>query len=99
MIMGKLSKIINLISMLYHRQSVSIKTIQDVCHISARTAYRYLNDISAANIPVLFDKTRGGYCLGHNTNIDFARFGVDEILLMIIALKPVSYTHLRAHET
>jgi predicted DNA-binding transcriptional regulator YafY len=88
--MNKITKIIILISLLYHRRSVNLKTIMEMCKISERTTYRYLNAISAANIPVYYDRSKGGYCLNQNVELDFNRCGIDEIVLLIIALKLLS---------
>ncbi|MBK7143327.1 MAG: hypothetical protein IPH75_14730 [bacterium] len=49
--------------MFSHRRAVSLKMIRETCGIPRRTAFRYLNAISEANIPIYFDRERGGYCL------------------------------------
>ena len=69
---------------------MTLKTIMDVCAISERSAYRYLNYISEANVPVHFDKDLHAYRL----NDDLTRLPepttIDETVLMLVGLHLLS---------
>ncbi len=82
--MSKVDKIIRLIHLLTNRPSVTLDTIMAQCDIPERTAYRYLNTISEANIPVYYDKEVHAYRLN-----DKRAFGINNLPLgdaMTIAL-------------
>jgi hypothetical protein len=61
--MSALNQLIVIVNLLYKRRCVSIKTIREICGISDRTAYRYIDKISRAGIPLYYDKNLGGYTL------------------------------------
>jgi len=61
--------------------------IQSACRISERTAYRYLNTISEANIPVYFDKNRRSYTLTRQNVVEIADLGLSEAVIISSALK------------
>jgi predicted DNA-binding transcriptional regulator YafY len=88
--MEKFSKILLLINMLCHRQMVTTAEIKRVCHISGRSVYRYLNAISAAHFPVIFDYKLGGYRLLTKGQNNFNNFGFDEAIILILALDLLS---------
>ncbi len=85
--MSKTQKILQIISVLNHRQYVTMDTIQSACKISERTAYRYLNTISEANIPVYFDKERRSYTLTRHNVVEVADLGLSEAVIISSALR------------
>jgi len=65
-------------------------TIKNVCGISERSAYRYLNAISEANFPVHFDKNLGAYRLAERRTRIGSRYTISDIIMMVIGLKLLS---------
>jgi hypothetical protein len=57
-----------------------------VCNISGRSVYRYLNIVSAAHFPVIFDYELGGYRLLNRGRNNFCKFGFDEAMILVVAL-------------
>ncbi|SYZ71873.1 hypothetical protein TRIP_C10072 [Candidatus Zixiibacteriota bacterium] len=84
--MEKFSKILLLLNLLYHRQAVSIPEIKRLCRISERSVYRYVNVLSSAHFPVVYDRRLGGYRLLSKGQKQFDRFGFDEAILLVLAL-------------
>jgi predicted DNA-binding transcriptional regulator YafY len=84
--MSKPDRLLILLHLLSHRRSVTLETIASVCGIPERTAYRYLNTLSEANIPVHFDRQLGGYCLTFSTEIQFDELDLQEISLLVSCL-------------
>ena len=64
--MDKTFRILQLINLLSNRPYVTTKMIKEVCNVPARTAYRYLNTISEADIPVYFDRKVRAYRLSRD---------------------------------
>ena len=88
--MGKFTKVLLLINLLNHRHHVTLETITRTLHIPDRTAYRYLNEISEANIPVYFDKQLRAYRLARQAGTGVDGLQVEEALLMLVALKALA---------
>jgi hypothetical protein len=88
--MSKLDKIVLLINLLHHRRSITSETIQNICNISERSVYRYINSISKANIPVHYDKTVGGYCLDRRDSFGIDDLIVSDAVLLSVALHVLS---------
>ena len=61
--MTKISNLFKLANLLSHRQTLSVKAIQNSLGISRRTVFRYLNSLSEADIPVYYDSSLRGYTL------------------------------------
>lgn len=85
--MSKTFRIIQLINLLNTRRGVTVKTIKQACNIPERTAYRYLNTISEANIPIYFDKNAQAYRLNTETNLAINDISFGESVLTVVALK------------
>lgn len=85
--MSPVEKILILVSLLNHRPYVTIDKIRSECQISERTAYRYINTISEANIPVYYDKDVRGYRLNLGATITINDFRLSEGILLVFALK------------
>ena len=85
--MSKIEKIIKLINLLSHRRFVTMETIMSTCDIPQRTAYRYLNTISEANIPVYYDKERHAYALNRNRTWLTASLELGDAMLVALALR------------
>lgn len=64
--MAKIDKVLLVVNLLCNRRLVSMRTIQEVCGISYRTALRYIQTISSAHIPVYYDRKLRGYRLLEN---------------------------------
>ena len=88
--MAKLDSIIRLINLLYHRDLITLDNIMEECQVSARTAYRYLDTVSSANIPVYHDKKLGGYTLSRKANLCIDNLRTDENILLVLALRMLS---------
>jgi predicted DNA-binding transcriptional regulator YafY len=69
---------------------VTAAEIKQVCHISGRSVYRYLNVISAAHFPVVFDNELGGYWLISKGRNNLGKFGFDEAMILVLALDLLS---------
>lgn len=85
--MSPVEKILIVVSLLNHRPYVTIDKIKSECRISERTAYRYINVISEANIPVFYDKDVRGYRLNLGGTFTINDFRLSEGILLIFALK------------
>jgi len=83
--MSKLDKLITLINLLHHRRRVTLEEIQNVCGISERTAYRYIESISRANIPVYFDKSIGGYRVDHRDSFRIEDLKASDAIFLLVA--------------
>lgn len=88
--MSKLDKIVLLINLLHHRRCITSETIRNICDISERSVYRYINSISKANIPVHYDKTIGGYCLDRRDSFGIDDLRVSDAVLLSVALHMLS---------
>ncbi|MBK7143306.1 MAG: hypothetical protein IPH75_14625 [bacterium] len=87
--MPKPARMLMILQLLSHRRVVSLETIKSVCKIPDRTAYRYLNAMSEANIPVYFDKVRGGYSLTAPIDMHLDDLSLQEIVLLVTSLRLV----------
>jgi len=85
--LSKTFRIIQLINLLNTRRDVTVKTIKETCNIPERTAYRYLNTISEANIPIYFDRNAQAYRLNTETNLAINDISFGESVLTLVALK------------
>jgi len=88
--MSKLDKIVLLINLLHHRRYITSETIRNICDISERGVYRYINSISKANIPVHYNKTVGGYCLDRRDSFGIDDLRVSDAVLLSVALHMLS---------
>lgn len=74
-----------LLNLLYHRPYLTLATIERECEISQRSAYRYINSLSAARFPVFFDATVKGYRLMERGNL-VSHLSTDETTMIFIGL-------------
>jgi predicted DNA-binding transcriptional regulator YafY len=84
--MGKLADLIKIVNLLSHRRHVTLSSITKTCNIAERTAYRYLNSISEANIPVYYDKERRCYSLTNYDGSALSDISTNDIVLCLVAL-------------
>jgi predicted DNA-binding transcriptional regulator YafY len=84
--MSKIHKIIRLINLLHFRKSISIEEIEEICEVSRRGAYRYLNTISEANVPLWFDNELQRYVVDHERSFDIPDFNLNDAGLLTFAL-------------
>lgn len=84
--MKKLSRIIRLMNLLDHKVSIPLKRIQEECDVHERTAFRYLNALKDADIPVYFDSKTNGYRLYSQHSYAVETLQDQELALLIIAL-------------
>ncbi len=87
--MPKPDRLLLILQLLSHRRAVSLEMIMSSCGIPERTAYRYLSAISSANIPVYYDRERGGYTLARPVDIRLDDFTLQEIVLLVTSLRLV----------
>ena len=85
--MNKICRLIQLINLLNTRHRVTLEGIRKACGIPERTAYRYLNTISEADVPVYFDKDAGSYRLNSRSGILINDVSFSEAILVLLALK------------
>jgi len=85
--MNKTFKLLQLINLLNNRRYVTLETIMRTCNIPKRTAYRYLNAISDANIPVYFDRQARAYCLSCQRVLNVDDLSLSEAVINTIALR------------
>lgn len=90
--MNKTFRILQMINLLDHRRSVSLETIQKTCNIPERTAYRYLNTISEADIPIYFDSREHAYRLTRQGVLQIDDLSLGEAVILVLALKLLSET-------
>jgi predicted DNA-binding transcriptional regulator YafY len=69
-----------------------LKSIKETCNIPERTAYRYLNTISEANVPIYFDKSIQAYRLNAGSGIPINDVSFGEGVLVVLALKVLAAT-------
>ena len=85
--MNKALRIIQLINLLNTRSRVTMEGIKKACDIPERTAYRYLNTISEADIPVYFDRISGTYRLNSRYGMLIDDISFSEAILVLLALR------------
>lgn len=85
--MNKTFRLLQLINLLNHRQSVTLETIRETCRIPERTAYRYLNAISEVDVPVFYDKDQRAYRLTHRIPTGIDDLSLSDAVMTIAALK------------
>ena len=85
--MNKACRLIQLINLLNTRHHVTLEGIRKACGIPERTAYRYLNTISEADVPVYFDKEAGAYRLNSRSGALINDVSFSEAVLVLLALK------------
>lgn len=85
--MSKLRRLIQLINLLSTRHRVTLDGIKRACGIPERTAYRYLNTISEADVPVYFDKDAGAYRLNSRSGMLINDVTFSEAILVLLALR------------
>jgi predicted DNA-binding transcriptional regulator YafY len=64
-----------------------METIMSTCDIPERTAYRYLNTISEANIPIYYDRHQHAYALNRNRSSLATGLDLGDTLLVVLALR------------
>ncbi len=84
--MSALKQMIVIVNLLYNRRGISLKSIMKKCDISRRTAFRYLDKISQAGIPLYFDKELRGYTFCNNTRLPLSKLDINETIILIVAL-------------
>ena len=85
--MNKTRRLIQLINLLNTRHRVTLEGIKKACGIPERTAYRYLNTISEADVPVYFDKDAGAYRLNSRSGALINDVSFGEAVLVLLSLK------------
>lgn len=85
--MSKLRRALSLINLLQQRTVVTIKMIGEACGIPRRSAFRLLNDLSEANIPLYYDSKRKGYRLNTNTRLLLDGLDLGDTIMIVLALE------------
>lgn len=88
--MSLTQRLILLINLLYNRQNLSVDEISEELRVSKRTAYRYINRLSEANIPVYYDYGIRGYTLSSRHSMEIGAMSDREVVLLLLALKIIS---------
>ncbi len=79
--------VIKLLSLFMTRRSINISEIRDICKVSKRTVYRYINALSEANFPIYYDKDVKGYRLNNTFGLSLDRLSPEEFIYICIGLK------------
>jgi predicted DNA-binding transcriptional regulator YafY len=88
--MKKLRNLILLWNLFNRRRVVTLDTIMQRCNVSSRTAYRYILDLSEANLPIYFDEEARGYRLSTNSQPLPTHLSADEFILVRLAAEILS---------
>jgi len=84
------TNIIRLLSLFLTRYSINVSEIKEVCKVSKRTVYRYINALSEANFPIYYDRKVKGYRLNKTFGLTFDKLSPEEIIYICIGLKLLS---------
>lgn len=84
--MPKPDRLLKLLHLFSHRKVVSLKSIMTECEMPRRTAFRYLRELSEANIPIYFDKEHRGYRLSNPITIRLDDLPLQEIVILASCL-------------
>jgi predicted DNA-binding transcriptional regulator YafY len=84
--MGRLSKVISILTLLNNRQYVTMETVKSVCEISERTAYRYIKYISLSGIPIYFDRKVRGYRIVRQDKSRISDLTLNDTILIVFGL-------------
>jgi HTH domain len=93
--MTQLGRVLSLLTMFNQRQSISLKTIRETLGISERTAYRYVAELSSANIPLYYDDKSGGYRLDQAADIALPTLTDNEMIVLTTAIM-IARRHLNS---
>lgn len=88
--MNKLKRALSLINLLQHRSVVTIKMIGEACGIPRRSAFRFLNELSEANIPLYYDAGSRGYRLNTDTKLSLDNLDLGDSIMIVFALELLS---------
>jgi predicted DNA-binding transcriptional regulator YafY len=82
-----LNRALLLANLLYSRRAVSLKTIMETCGLPERSAYRYINRLSEANVPIHYDRDARLYRLAEGSGFRPDLFVDQELFLIVLALR------------
>jgi predicted DNA-binding transcriptional regulator YafY len=85
--MSKLRRALSLINLLQHRSVVTIKMIGEACGIPRRSAFRFLNELSEANIPLYYDSKFKGYRLNTDAKLSLDNLDLGDSIMIVLALE------------
>ena len=88
--MTRLRRLLSIVNLLCHRRHVTIDAIVKICGVSRRTAFRYINAISEANIPVFYDRRVGAYSLSGRTSLPGVDITPSEAVVVVVALQALA---------
>ena len=80
------AQVLKILNLLRHRGVVSRKELIERCEVSERSIYRYVSQLSDANIPVYFNDSERGYMLHRAIDIPITIFNDAEVLLIRLGL-------------
>ncbi len=86
--MHKSDRLFQLTNILRLRQPVTARDLADELHVSVRTIYRYIDDLSASGVPV-FGEPGVGYRLDKNFSLPPLNLSTDELDALLIGMKMV----------
>ena len=88
--MSTLGRALSLINLFQHRTVVTMKMIGEACGIPRRSAFRLLNELSEANIPLYYDSKCRGYRLNTNTSLLLDDLDLGDSIMIVLALELLS---------
>lgn len=85
-----IKELINLMMLLHSRVSLSIAEISRKFDISERTAFRHIERLSQAGLPVYYDRRLKGYRLLRSMLVKLSDLNLNEAVLLLSGLKLLS---------
>jgi predicted DNA-binding transcriptional regulator YafY len=85
-----IKELINLMMLLHSRISLSIADIARKFNISERTAFRHIERLSRAGVPVYYDRKLKGYRLLRDMLVKLSDLSLNEAILLLSGLKLLS---------
>ncbi len=84
---GYIEKAVLILNLLHNRRCVTLKTIQKVCGLSERSAYRQIAALSQAHIPVRYDQALRGYCIDRRDCQAICDLAPNDIVMLLLSLE------------
>ena len=85
--MSKFENLLWVVNALHNKGSISLESIMSICEVTARTAYRYVQTISVAGMPIYLDRDIHAYRLLTKSKIQIGNLRPDEIIVIAVALE------------
>ncbi len=84
MVVGRLHRVLKLITLLQTGRTYKAADLAAECGVSRRTIFRDLNTIEKAGIPVFYDRPTGRYRIHRTALMPSINLGLDEALALVV---------------